>query len=260
MSYGVEIKNNDGNVILGEGQPTFLIRGSGTANFSATAGTGYAPSNGPGDGSDGYIPLSGISYYGNVLGSDFLFGAPYSSSGFSSTAQVHLEGMITWGAILSRLQRKWGRNEASLGATPSPKPPQFKWFQVAGANQNGFPVPSSGTTDYGLEVYAANGDVNFTTTQLSAFGTVAAVVETSANSSTISSGGENFLSAHTATFIAPAGENIYDYYVQFNQFIYSSAGGNNHYATKAVYQQSTRSIFIISSSKRRKFIIGKLNN
>lgn len=259
MSFGIEIKNNDGNVILGEGQPTFLIRGAGTANFAADAGTGYAPGGGPGDGSDGYIPLSGISYNGKVLGSDFLFGAPYSSSGFASTAQVHMEGTISFGAIVQRLQRRWGRNEASQGSTPSPKPPQFKWFQVAGANQNGFPVPSSSTTDYGLEIYAPNGDVNFTTTDLSSFGTIQAVIETSASSSTVSSGGENFLDAHTATFVAPAGENIYDYYVSFNQFIYSSAGGNSHYATKCVYQQSTRSIFIISSSKRRKFIIAKLN-
>jgi hypothetical protein len=258
MSFGIEIKNNDGNTILGEGQPTFLIRGAGTANFGADAGTGYAPGGGPGDGSDGYIPLSGISYNGKVLGSDFLFGAPYSSSGFSSTAQVHMEGTITSG-ILGRVQRRWGRNEASQGASISPKPPQFKWFQVAGANQNGFPVPSSSTTDYGLEVYASNGDVNFTTTDLSSFGTIQAVVQTSSNSSSFSIGGETYLAAHTATFIAPAGENIYDYYTMFNQAIYQVSGQNQAYATKFVYQQSTRSITIISSSIRRKFIIAKLN-
>ncbi len=260
MTFGILINNNDGNQIIGDQQATFLIRGYGTANFGVTAGTGYAPSGGPGDGSDGFIPQSGISYFGSVLGSDFLFGAPYSSSGFSSTAQVHLEGTITFGAVLSRLNRKWGRNESQNGSTPSPKPPQYKWFQVAGANANGFPVPASSSTDYGLEVYAANGDVNFTTTQLTSFGTVQAVVETSASSATVTSAGELFPGAHTATFIAPAGENIYDYYVGVNQFIYYGTGGNNHYAIKAVYQQSTRSIQIISCLKQRKFIIAKFRN
>ena len=80
MSYGIEIKNVDNNAIIDGENPQFLIRGAGTANFGSIAGTGY-----------GTIPNSGNSGNGMLLGSDFLFGVPYSSSGFSSTAYVHFE-------------------------------------------------------------------------------------------------------------------------------------------------------------------------
>ena len=255
MTHGIEIYNNDGRLIIGAEQPTFLIRGAGTTNFAGTAGTGYAPGGGPGDGSDGYIPQSGVSYFGNVLGSDILFVKP--SGSYTSTAEVHLEGTISFGAIVQRVQRRHGRNEASQGATPAPKPAAFDWFQVAGANVNGFPVPLSSTTDYGLEVLK-NGTPVFTTTQLSSFGTIQGIVETSGNSN-YTTGGETFVGARTATFIAPVGANIFDYYVMFNNFQYTDAGGGNHYGVKAVYRQSTRSIVLISTSVSRKFIIAKLN-
>ena len=70
-SYGIEIRNDDNNIIIDGENPQFLIRGAGTANFGSTAGTGY-----------GSIPGSGVGGNGQVLGSDFLFGVPYSASGF----------------------------------------------------------------------------------------------------------------------------------------------------------------------------------
>ena len=262
MSYGLEIRNSDNNVIIDGSLPNLLVRGFGTTGFGGIAGTGYAPPNGPGDGSDGYIPNSGISYNGNVLGSDILFGVPYSSSGFASNAEVHLEGNMQVGAIVTRLSRKWGRNEASFGATPSPKPPQYKWFQLAGSNQNGFPVQQSSSTDYGFEVYDGNGVVVFTTTILTSFGTIQGVVVTTGGNGTYSTGGDTFAGAHTATFIAPVGEDIYDYYVSFNDFDYdnNTVPANSQRAVKAVYRNSTRSIVLISSYTPKTFIIAKFTS
>lgn len=257
MTYGIEIKNSDNNVIIDGDHNNFLVRGAGTANFAATAGTGYTPAGDPLDGSTGFIPNSGVGGNGDVLGNEFLFAAPYNSAGFASTAQVHLEGTLSYGANVQRLQRRHGRNEASQGSTPSPKPPQFKWFQIAGCNVDGFTPPSSSSTDYGIEIFNASQEVVFTSAQLSSFGVLKGVLTTSGNSNyTVS--GETYSNASTATFIAPTGEDIYDYYVNINAFSYRINPGNVRYVNKAVYQHSTRSITLISNGPK-KFLIGKLN-
>lgn len=258
MTYGIEIKNNDGNVIIDGSHGNFLVRGAGTANFAATAGTGYTPAGDPLDGSTGYIPNSGVQGNGNVLGNELLFAVPYNSGGFASTAQVHLEGTLTWGTNVQRLQRRHGRNEASQGSTPSPKPPQFKWFQIAGCGSTGFPIPSSSSTDYGIEIYDSNQDVMFTTAQLSSFGVLQGVVTTTGGSSGYTVSGETYTDAYTATFVAPAGEDIYDYYVTVNNMYFANVSGNTKNAVKAVYQHSTRSITFISSYNAKTFLIGKL--
>ena len=246
MSYGIEIKNIDNNAIIDGENPQFLVRGAGIANFGTTAGTGY-----------GTIPSSGVSGNGNVLGSDFLFGVPYSGSGFSSTAYVHFECTRIIGAILGRLIRKWGRNESNQGSTPSPKPSRFKWFQVAGPNANGFTPPASLATDYGFEVYNAGGQTLFTTAQLSSFGTLHGVITPTTFSTTFSIGGETYSSAYTATFISPSGTDIYDYYVHCNDFFYQINPNNIRFAIKAVYHGQSRTITIISTSPFT-FLIGKI--
>jgi hypothetical protein len=244
MSFGIEIKNVDNNAIIDGENPQFLIRGAGTANFGSTAGTGY-----------GTIPNSGNSGNGMLLGSDFLFGVPYSSSGFSSTAYVHFECTRIVGAVLSRLVRRWGRNESNQGSTPSPKPPSYKWFQVAPPNSNGFTPPASLSTDYGFEVYSSSGDTLFTTAQLVAFGTLHGIITPTTFSTSFSIGGETYSSAYTATFISPSGTDIYDYYVHCNDFVYEINPGNLRFAIKAVYHGQSRTITIISTSPFT-FLIG----
>ena len=248
-TYGIEIRNGDDNLIIDGENPQFLIRGAGTANFGSTAGTGY-----------GSIPGSGVGGNGQVLGSDFLFGVPYSASGFSSTAYVHFECSRTYGGNLGRLQRKWGRIESQQGATPSPKPSQFKWFQVAGPNANGFTPPASQSTDYGFEVYGYDSGTQktlFTTAQLSSFGTLHGVITPSTYSAAFAIGGETYTAAYTATFTSPSGTDIYDYYVHCNSFDHQRNPGNVRYAIKAVYHGQSRTITIISTSPFT-FLIGRL--
>lgn len=248
-SYGIEIRNDDNNIIIDGENPQFLIRGAGTASFGTTAGTGY-----------GSIPGSGVGGNGQVLGSDFLFGVPYSSSGFSSTAYVHFECSRTYGGNLQRLQRRWGRIESQQGATPSPKPPQFKWFQVAGPNANGFTPPASQSTDYGFEVYGYDSGTQktlFTTAQLSSFGILHGIVTPTTYSSSFTIGGETYSDAYTATFTSPTGTDIYDYYVHCNSFDHQRNPGNIRYAIKAVYHGQSRTITLISTSSFT-FLIGRI--
>lgn len=249
-TYGIEIKNGDNNVIIDGENPQFLVRGAGTANFGSTAGIGY----------DGTLPNTGPGGNGQVLGSDFLFGAPYSSLGFDSDDYVHFECTRRYGGVLQRLIRSWGRRESQQGATPSPKPPQFKWFQIAGPNNNGFTPPVAQTTDYGFEVYGYDGGTRktlFTTAELNTFGTLHGVITPSTYSSSFSIGGETYTNAYTSTFTAPVGEDVFDYYVHCNSFFYQRNPGNVLFAIKAVYHGQTRTITIIST-RPFTFFIGRI--
>ena len=87
----------------------------------------------------------------------------------------------------------------SKGDTKS-KTPQFKWFQVAGPNANGFTPPSSSTSDYGFEVYGHDGGTQkklFTTAQLSSSGVLHGIITPTTYSSSFSIGGETYSSAYT---------------------------------------------------------------
>tara|TARA_B100000085_G_C18529429_1_gene507378 strand:+ start:432 stop:1211 length:780 start_codon:yes stop_codon:yes gene_type:complete len=254
MTYGIEIKNSDNKVIITEQKANFFLRGSGTSSIGNTAGTGYKPANAD---ASLYIPNSGVQGNGNVLGSDFLFGAP--SGSYSSTATVHLEGTLRWGAIVQRLQRRWGRFTSQQGSTPTTAPNGYKWFQMAPANANGFPIDAaSSSSDYGIEIFDASGDVLFTSLECNSMPTFEAVVTTSGGSSNVISGGETWYNAYTYTYTAPSGANIYDYYCLFNMFYlsrtYASGGNIGSFGLKAEYKQSNRTIKLISSYPRRVII------
>ena len=248
MSYGIEIRNEDSKVIINEERANFSVRGSGTHNFASSAYTVDT---------DGTIPNSGISGFGQIVNSDFIFAKPYSSSGFSSFSTVHCENTLTVGAKTGRLLRKLGRNEAAYGTTPTTKPPQFKTVQLAANNTNGFTVNTSSGSNYGLEILDSSGDVTFTTTGLTEYFVIDAILSWGSQG-TKTSAGESWPSAYEATFTAPSGADIYDYYVLFNYFNFRRNPGNIHFGMKAEYRHSTRTIRFISSSNIYPAIVGRL--
>ena len=247
MSYGIEIRNEDDKVIINEERPNFSVRGSGTHNFGSNTYTVDT---------NGTIPNSGIGGYGQIVNSDFIFAKPYNSSGFSSTATVHCENSLLINAKTGRMQRKLGRNEASYGTTPATKPPQFKTVQLAANNTNGFTVNPTTSADYGLEILDASGDVVFTTNGLTEYFVIDAILSWGSQG-TKTSASESWPSAYEATFTAPSGADIYDYYVLFNNFRFIR-NISSHYGMKAEYKHSTRTIRFISSSNIYPAIVGRL--
>jgi hypothetical protein len=178
MSYGLEIQNSSGNIIIDDKYANTLVNSSGIASKGSAAG---------------FINQNSV-----FLGGDLLWASPYYSG--TVAANDFIAVSYTWfnpGSGNIQL-RSWCDGDYSA-LSDSQCADEIKWYRTSGLI-----TPNPSTSGYGLEIYDENGNVNFTSNT----GEFIEVV----------SSGRAIPGFGTAIFNAPAGENIRDYYVAVNNF------------------------------------------
>ena len=246
MSYGIEIRNKDSNVIIDEQRKSFFVRGT------ATSVTGNPTLGNSGGASD--IPGSGVGGSGQILRSDLNFFRPAAANSYTSTTYYSLEQRKVKGSNIDRILRnivggtsQYQNNRTNFTGTMVTA---VDSFQLAPANSNGYTIPVTTDGTYGLEIRDAQGDVSFTTTDLNQYYKIDSVLSWGSSGSYTASG-ETW--SYKATFTAPSGENIYDYYILSNNMNISITGTN--FGTKAEYRGSSRTIDFYASSNREQIPI-----
>lgn len=258
MAYGLEIKNDDANIIISDDRSSYEVHSTGSG--SSTIGPRNAgAADSAGNDWGGNVPESGVGGWGSLIKSDFLMIRPDDGTdNYNSTDQVHCNMNVSFGAKTQRTIRVFGRNTVSTSA--GVEPTSFNYVYLSPINGNNNTV-SPTTSGYGLEVYDASGDVKFSSF-IDEYFIIDGVFTTADNSGDYTIAGDTWDEAYVATFTAPSGADIYDYYVSGNvmDIDVNSTPSNTLRGACAVYRHSTRTITMVSTYRSVDFIVGRLRS
>ena len=219
MSYGFEVYNSSGNLIIDDKFAATLVNSNGIANAGSQAG---------------FINERGF------LAGDLMWAAPYYSGTVPANDFIAVSYTVLYPFYANGPYtqfRTWCDGSYS-SLTEQQCASQVKWYRTSGID-----TPDPSTSGYGLEVYDEDGNVTFTSNT----GEFMEVV----------SSGRAQPGFGTYIFNAPAGETITDYYVAVNNFFEFQEGNVTSY-TRAFYDNNNNRILITTNVLNFRYLIGKL--
>jgi len=226
MSYGIEIRNGDDNIIIDDQYYNFRERLTGTA----LPGSNYPPSGVTGSGS--FIPLT----------SDTIMARPIRSTG---SPENQLDVLFTElnNAVFTGYE--WGGDDpAGYGDLFLEPVNGYKYYVFNDSDVGALP-------DYGLAIYDEDGKLTFRSDIQSTL-EVVAIIDLNINT-----GGSGL---NTGTYNIPVGEDINDHYVFTNNLNYINIGDflgtgfDNFGANRARYDYINNKIDFICSTTETVFI------